>query len=177
MRRAQLDSGFRVRMMCAFALVAALIVVLGLAGCSSEPTDNPSADTSSSSDTNPDNMYVLDGDIAVELLLDYSAGTGFEWVVTVDDQSVVTIADQWTEDASDTDEPVSGGPLCDHVMLWAGNPGKATVTCELVRPWEDGAAMQTFTYVFEVDETGQLAFLPDESDFEGGNAPEQVTFS
>ena len=163
-----------------FAAVIAFIVVLSCAvmGCSSEQGSASSSSSSSEPSQTNSNTYVLDGDIAVELLLDYSAGTGFEWVVTVDDQSVVSISDQRTEDASSTDEPIGGGPLCDHVVLWAGAPGKATVTCELVRPWEENVEpAETLTYVFEVDETGQITFLADESDYEGGNPPEPITFS
>lgn len=109
-------------------------------------------------------MYYLDGDETFVLYLDYSAGTGYEWVCTADPDSVLAVGEPQTEDMA-KGEPIDGGPMRDSVIVSSKNPGKATVTCKLVRSWEDGPAAETQTFVFEVDEDLQMKFIRQESNY------------
>lgn len=145
------------------AFVVACAAMFALAGCSGKgETPAPDPDPS---------IEVVDGEGAVEVALDYNAGTGFEWECTLEPEGVLMMADQWTEDMAD-DELIAGGPLRDYVLLRAVAPGTATLTCTLARSWEDGEHAETQTYVFEVDDNLQIVFLDDESDYV--NEPERV---
>ncbi len=120
----------------------------------------------------PGEVVALDAEGAVEVSLDYAAGTGYEWVCTVEPEGVLSIQSQDTVDMTEGDEPIDGGPLRDYVMLRAAGPGKATLTCNLERSWEEGKPAETQTFVFDVNEDLQIQFLEDESDFV--NPPERV---
>lgn len=181
MEKSALRTRSHAGIIAAFAAITVIALAVCLGGCaSSNPiqSDEPSTETvAPGPNTDPGQTAVLDGNILVEIALDYSSGTGFEWTCTVDDESVLGLGDSWTDSASDTDEPVSGGPIRDHFLLWSVGPGTATVTCELVRPWEDSEPAETVTYVFSVDENQQITYLPDESDIGSQNPPEFVSLS
>ena len=140
---------------------------------SSDPSNSDASDSSKSSSSEPstssqsgkrERIYYLDGDETFVLYLDYSAGTGYEWKCSADPDSVLTVGEPQTEDMA-KGELIDGGPLRDSVVVSSRNPGKATVTCELVRSWEDGPAAETQTFVFEVDEDLQMKFIRQESNY------------
>lgn len=125
---------------------------------------NSSGSSASSQSGKRERVYYLDGDETFVLYLDYSAGTGYEWECSADPDSVLTVSEPQTEDMA-KGEPIDGGPLRDSVVVSSKNPGKATVTCKLVRSWEDSPAAETQTFVFEVDEDLQMKFIRQESNF------------
>ena len=140
---------------------------------SSDPSNSDASDSSKSSSSKPstssqsgkrERIYYLDGDETFVLYLDYSAGTGYEWKCSADPDSVLAVDEPQTEDMA-KGELIDGGPLRDSVVVSSKNSGKATVTCELVRSWEDGPAAETQTFVFEVDEDLQMKFIRQESNY------------
>ena len=133
----------------------------GASGSTSSSNSDPSA---SSQSGKSERVYYLDGDETFVLYLDYSAGTGYEWVCSADPDSVLAVGEPQTEDMA-KGELIDGGPLRDSVVVSSKNPGKATVTCELVRSWEDGPAAETQTFVFKVDEDLQMKFIRQESNY------------
>lgn len=171
--------------MFATLALTTLLAALALAGCTqSEPSSSSTPASGSSSSSTPvsssavssaETSSTTGGEIDVVgaegiyvVALDYNAGTGFEWQCTVEPEGVFYIVDQNTKDASDydPDNPTTGGPLVDYVTVRASGPGTATLTCQLVRPWEEDeepAEVQTFT--FTVDEALGMDFLAEESSF------------
>ena len=146
----------RTALAAAFAI--ACVLIIAMVGCSGK-----GASTNPDPEPEPDEV-VLDAEGAMEVALDYSAGTGYAWECELEPEGVLSIADEWSADMSE-DEPIDGGPMRDYVLLRAVEPGKATLTCELVRSWEEEDPVETQVYVFEVDDALQITFMRDESDY------------
>ncbi len=151
----------RIRIVLATAVVFS-IVLAGLASCASQPAGSSSSPASS--------IEVLGAEGVTSVVLDYNAGTGFEWQCTVEPEGVLGIAYEDDISASGNDEakePITGGPMQHVVTLRASNPGQATLACNLVRPWEtDAEPAETQTFVFTVDSNLQIRFESDQSTYQ-----------
>ena len=155
-RCARLLKGVPMRRLFSVLFAAVLAAALfALAGCASGENGS-----SSSGET-----VTLDAEGVMFVQLKYSAGTGFEWECSVAPEGVLSIVSQETVDASNTDEPITGGPLCDYVTVRAIAPGHAVLTCQLCRPWENGEPAEEQTFDFTVDDKLQITFNPEASDY------------
>ena len=138
---------------CAAIGALALFALVGCAG------NAPSPSSGSGEPVKLDNEGVM------MVPLDYSAGTGFGWQCELSgDKDALFIADEYDEDLA-KDEHIDGGPLRHWVTLRASAPGSATLTCNLVRPWEDGEPAETQVYVFDVNADLQILFEAEHSTY------------
>lgn len=147
-------------------LFAILALVTGFlqAGCSQQ---NPSSSSNNSSaeEASSGEEVLLDAEGVFIIALDYNAGTGYEWVCRVEPEGPFFIQSQDTESTETSKEPISGGGLRDYVTVRAAEPGKATLTCELIRPWEDSEPAEVQTFVFDVNKTLDMHFIAEESNY------------
>lgn len=157
------------------AVMAATFAVVALAACSSGQASSAapsaaSAGGASSASTASSQKAVpgQEGDVTVSL--GYNAGTGFEWSWAADVDGLVELASAETVDASETDEPIDGGPLVDRFTFRALAPGEVVLTFDLTRSWEDGDPADEQVYAFTITDDLQLVLNPYKSHFE--NAPE-----
>lgn len=82
-----------------------------------------------------------------KITLEASGGTGYEWVNDIDQQQVLTLADETVDASTDT----AGGPVKSTYTLKAAKEGTATITFTLSRSWEPSAEDEYATYEFAVD--------------------------
>ena len=150
-------------------LVIVLLAILCLATCFALTACKLPAQTSSSpssvSPNSSDEPITTDLEERYAVLLDYNAGTGYEWVCTVEPEDIFDIIGTHTENMSDSKESTTGGPMRDYVNIIARAPGKATLTCELKRSWEDEEPAEVQTFVFEVNGGLGMTFIPEESSY------------
>ena len=115
---------------CSVAAAMAL-PVLALTGCGqSEEEQEPVQDTAT-------------------IMLNFNAGTGYQWFCELDNDEVMEIVSQETEDIAE--EGIVGGPLKETVVLKAKAAGTTVLTCTLARSWEEsGSAAEVAAYEFSV---------------------------
>lgn len=158
-----------------FTIIAAALAAVALAACasggSSSAASSASASGSSSASTSAssssdDTVVVLDGNLFVEILLDYNAGTGYEWTYTAEPEGVLSEIDRTTE-GDDGGEPVDGAPLTEAFVFITNQPGEVVLTFNLVRPGEEDAEpAETQVYAFTVDNEMSAVLNPYKSDFD-----------
>jgi len=68
----------------------------------------------------------------------FAGGTGFQWIATGYDESIVKITEQRSRPVRGTDAP-GARQLCT-MNFTAQKPGRTRITFELRRPWETGVA-------------------------------------
>ena len=143
----------------------------GSSGSSSASSSAASSDTASQSSSDVD---VLDASDTVYISLDYSAGTGYQWECTADQEGVLEQVDKTTENRAE--EGVVGGTLRDTFTFRAQSPGEVVLTFNLVRPWEkDAQPAETQVYAFTVTKFSEVNLDRDKSDFK--LEPEWITYS
>lgn len=71
----------------------------------------------------------------VSYTLPYSAGTGYGWVVEIEDESVAKLVDVISYSGY-IDPMLCGGPMRDFVTVKGVAEGTTTISFKLVRPWE-----------------------------------------
>ena len=115
---------------CSMAAAVAL-PVLAMTGCGqSEEAKEPTPGTAT-------------------ITLNFNAGTGYQWFCELDNDEVMEIVSQKTEDIAA--EGIVGGPLKDTVALRAKAAGTTVLTCTLARSWEgSGTAAEVASYEFAV---------------------------
>ena len=148
-----------------FTMIALLagVMALALAGCSSQGSSSASSASSGSSGASSSES-VEDAQSVVEISLEYSAGTGFEWTYEVEPEGNVTFVDKTTESKA-KDSTIAGGPLVDTFTFRAARPGEVTITFKLARSWEDGDPAEEQVYCFAIDNQLQMTLNPYKSNF------------
>lgn len=156
------------------AVLIAVALMATLAACSPENAQSSSssgtaqagsASISASSPAAADSPVSTAGaEGVVTVALDYNAGTGYEWVCTVEPEGIVEQVDKKTEDLAEG-ESISGGGLRDLYTFRAKKSGAVVITCDLVRSWEDGDPAETQKFAFTVDANLGLTLNPYKSDF------------
>ena len=179
----------RIPFACVCIIAVAAVAVIALAGCTSSQSSSASStsgasqggsssvssDSASSASSSSDVVEVLDGNLAYTVYLDFSAGTGYVWECAfVEESPSCSISDERDVDMSG-DKDLAGGPMCHEVVVWAKEPGQATLECKLVRPWENSEPAEVQRFVFEVDAQGQMHF--DEANSNFVNPPEVMNLS
>ena len=131
-------------------LVSAALMSLLLVSCaqpsasSSSSTSTTSsssseaAQTSSSVDMTSSEAIAAATDDTMIIDLNYNAGTGYEWKWELDPEGIIEIASEGDLDMGEDAEEIAGGPLSHSMIVRAVSPGSATLTCQLVRDWEQG---------------------------------------
>ena len=144
------------RLFVVLFMLVALLTGFTQAGCIQTPSASSGAASASLVTTDLEGRYAV--------ALDYNAGTGYQWECSVEPEGVFDIIGIATRDASE-DKNI-GGQLRDYVNIIARAPGKATLTCELKRSWEEGVEpVEVQTFVFEVNGGLSMKFVPEESSF------------
>lgn len=93
-------------------------------------------------------------DGALQLFLSGNASTGFLWVPTIGDASIIRVTDNGYE--SETETKLVGAPSIYHFTVDALKPGRSTLSLEYKQPWEGGTTSGiTIHYIVNVDESGQ----------------------
>ncbi len=93
---------------------------------------------------------------SVTVLLDENPTTGYTWAVSIDNQEIVTLAnDQYT--ANKTDAKVVGSGGLHTYIFHAKGPGTALVTFELGQQWSGGQkGAETKKYQITVNQDGNI---------------------
>ena len=181
-----------VRSKRALAILAALAIatVLALVACSAPAASSSassasgtssvsSAATSSStssatlSSAASSSTAAGSGDV-VQIALDYSAGTGYEWQSSIEPEGVVAEVGKETENKA-AGQNTTGGALSDLYTFRAVAPGEVVITFKLERSWEKGEAAEEQVYAFTVSNDLKMILNPYKSDFD--NEPTWVSNS
>lgn len=147
------------------AIVAALAALVALSACSSGGGSSSSSSSASpSSASSSSSVTKTDSEDVVTIGLDYNAGTGYEWICTVEPEDAVTDLGRTTEDLA-ADKTIAGGPLRDNFTFRAAKPGEVTITFNLIRSWE-GDPADTQVYAFTISDDLKMTLNPYKSNFE-----------
>ena len=103
-----------------------------------------------------------------KITLEASGGTGYEWVNDSDQQHVLKL----TDESTDADTDLAGGPVKSTYTLTAEQEGTAAITFKLTRSWEPADDDQYVTYTFSVDKNKQITVDGSEGTYP--NIPEPV---
>ena len=140
--------------------------VLVLAGCSSQASSSTqgSSQSSGSPSSSSSGLVNVDAEDIVSILLDYNAGTGYEWTYTAEPANVVSFEGKATEDLA-KGQALAGGALRDTFTFRAAQAGEVVLTFELKRSWNDDVA-ETAVYAFTVDNDLKMVLNPYKSNFQ-----------
>lgn len=144
-----------------------VVALFALAGCTSQAASSGSGSSASSTSgaaSSSSGTTVLDAEDAVEITLDYNAGTGYQWVYAMDPEGVVSESNKNTNNKAEN-SAVAGGPLSDVYTFRAVAPGEVVLTFKLVRNWEDSDPAETQIYAFTVSKDLKMTLNPYKSDF------------
>lgn len=155
-----------------FLALLSTVAVAGLVACSSAASSSAASSSgsgSSSSSAASSDIETVGAESVFDIMLDYNAGTGYQWTYTADTEGVLMFVEQFTEDKADPG--VVGGPLREHFVFRSQAPGEVVLTFKLARSWETGQEpAETQVYAFTVDKDLQAVLDPAKSNYK--NAPE-----
>jgi predicted secreted protein len=161
----------RSKLVFAALMVLAVAAALALVACSSSASSSASSASTASSASSGATSSVSASSTAtgsedvVNIALDYSAGTGYEWQCAVEPDGVVKEVGKETEDLA-KGQNTAGGSLRDIYTFRAVAPGEVVITFKLERPWEEGEAAEEQVYAFTVSSDLKMVLNPYKSDFE-----------